>query len=433
MWSWAKKKYPIIYPAGTHAISHALIDTDVLRIMKRLRNNGYDAYLVGGSIRDILLGKRVKDFDIVTDAHPHQIKRLFKRCFLVGKRFRLAHVYVNRERFVEVATFRAIAMPDEIKSDKKYAANNIFGTIEEDALRRDFTINALYYNSVDGSIEDYTGGMDDIKKRLLRCIGNPINKFTEDPVRIIRAGRLSAQLNFSIPRTEKRAAIKCAPLIREANANRLLEELYKILRCGASAKTFENLKQLHALQHWLSEIAQCANLDFFIKRLTALDDRINAGEKFGNPILIAVLLFDLFEEAVGHDTEEINHQEIINCIRARYNSLAHRMRIPRKDWDIITNISARIWTLKRIGRIRKKREAKFVCNQYFDDSLKLFEIYAEAKGYPASFVQYWKQRQKEYAYKMHNRARYRHHDSGEIKNFKKKKLYRKRIKKINTS
>jgi poly(A) polymerase len=165
MWSFFKKKYPVIFPAGTHGMSNEFVDREVLGIMDHLRRKGFEAYLVGGSIRDILLGKRVKDFDIVTDAHPRQIKRLFKRCFLIGKRFRLAHVYVGKDRFIEVATFRALVDPGEIKdTGKKYAENNVFGTIEEDALRRDFTINALYYNSADSSIEDYTGGMDDIKK-----------------------------------------------------------------------------------------------------------------------------------------------------------------------------------------------------------------------------------------------------------------------------
>lgn len=401
MWSLFKKKYPITFPAGSHGMSNEYIDRDVLDIMARLRSRGFEAYLVGGSIRDILLGKRVKDFDIVTDAHPRQIKRLFKRCFLIGKRFRLAHVYVSRDRFIEVATFRALVETGELQdTGKKYAENNVFGTIEEDALRRDFTINALYYNSADSSIEDYTGGMEDIKKRLLRSIGDPIRRFQEDPVRIIRAGRFCAQLNFSLPRKERRAAEKCAHLIADANTSRLLEELYKILRCGASAATFENLRQFGVLKFWLPELAESPHWDNMMKRLTAVDNRRARGQDIPNAILIASLLFDLFADAVGEKGEKISHQEIINLIRANYNTLATRLRLPRKEWDIVTNIASRVWIFKRFSAQRRmKGEAKFVHNAYFPESLKFFEIYAEAAGSLEPQLKYWWQKEREYLHR----------------------------------
>jgi len=143
------------------------VDIDALKIMERLRKSGFDAYLVGGCVRDILLGKKVKDFDVVTNARPGQIKRMFKRCYIVGKRFHLAHVYYSSSQFVEVATFRAMADSDEERV-RKFGKNNVFGTIEEDALRRDFTVNALYFNSADSSIIDYTGGFRDLRKKVLR-------------------------------------------------------------------------------------------------------------------------------------------------------------------------------------------------------------------------------------------------------------------------
>lgn len=403
MWSLFKKKFPIIFPAGSHGMSNEYIDREVLDIMDRLRSRGYEAYLVGGSIRDILLGKRVKDFDIVTDAHPRQIKRLFKRCFLIGKRFRLAHVYVSKDRFIEVATFRALVEKNEPKNtDKKYAENNVFGTIEEDALRRDFTINALYYNSADSSIEDYTGGMEDINKRLLRSIGDPLRRFQEDPVRIIRACRFCAQLNFSLPRKERNAAIKCAALIAEANTSRLLEELYKILRCGASAATFENLSTFGVLKFWLPELAESPHRDKMIKRLSAVDARRSRGQEIPNAILIASLLFDLFADAVGEKAEKISHQEIINIIRAEYNNFATRLRLPRKEWDTVTNIVSRVWIFKRFSaQKRMKGESKFVHNPYFPESLKFFEIYAEAEGGLETQLKYWWQKEREYLHRSH--------------------------------
>ncbi len=398
MWSLFRKKYPITFPAGSHGMSNDYIDRDVLDIMARIKSRGFEAYLVGGSIRDILLGKRVKDFDIVTDAHPRQIKRLFKRCFLIGKRFRLAHVYVSRDRFIEVATFRALVESSQMQDlGKKYAENNVFGTIEEDALRRDFTINALYYNSADSSIEDYTGGMEDIKKKLLRSIGDPVTRFQEDPVRIIRAGRFCAQLNFSLPRRERKAAEKCAIFITEANTSRLLEELYKILRCGASAATFENLRQFGVLKFWLPELAENPHWNNMIKRLSVIDNRRARGQDISNSILIASLLFDLFTDAAGEKAEKISHQEIINLIRTQYNAFATRLRLPRKEWDMVTNIASRIWIFKRFSAQRRmKGEARFVHNAYFPESLKFFEIFAEAEGSLEAHLKYWWQKDREY-------------------------------------
>jgi poly(A) polymerase len=192
-----KKKQITIVPQNKHAMSRNLIERSVLDIMGRLRRSGFQVYLVGGCVRDILLGKKPKDFDIVTNARPQQIKRLFRRCFLIGRRFRLAHVYISHDRFVEVATFRAAVDPEQAAGEGRFAANNVYGTIEEDALRRDFTVNGLYYNSADGSIVDYGGGLDDLKKKTIRSVGDPMVRYREDPVRIIRAARFCAQIGFS--------------------------------------------------------------------------------------------------------------------------------------------------------------------------------------------------------------------------------------------
>ncbi|HPA71028.1 MAG TPA: hypothetical protein PKY31_02085 [Spirochaetota bacterium] len=396
MWSFFKKKHPVVLPASRHTMSNAFVDREVIDILTRLRRSGYEAYLVGGCIRDILLGKKVKDFDIVTGAHPRQIKRLFKRCFLIGKRFRLAHVYISNDRFIEVATFRALVDPEDIPVDgRRYAENNVFGTIEEDALRRDFTINALYYNSADSSIEDYTGGLRDLEKKLLRSIGDPEKKFRDDPVRIIRAGRFCAQLGFRLPRKELSAAVKCAPCITEANANRLLEELYKILRSGASAKCFVNLNLFGILPLWIPELARESVLTPLLKRLAVLDGRRQRGKEISNCVLLTALLFDLFEESGRKAAERGGFQDAFVAIRRDFNDLAVRMRIPKKEWDKVANTAARLWSFTRPANRKWKGENKFVHSLYFQDAIRFFEIYAEATGGLESQLKYWWQRETE--------------------------------------
>jgi poly(A) polymerase len=193
---------PVVVPRAGHAISRRQIEPDALKVLYRLHQNNFTAYLVGGSVRDLLLGRRPKDFDVGTDAHPYQVKRLFKNCWIIGRRFRLAHVRFGTKT-IEVATFRRqlsaaeLAAPDEPGGgivvdelgdvDRMVHRDNTFGTPEEDAFRRDFTINALFYDIADFSIIDYTGGLEDLKARVVRSIGDPVERFQEDPVRMIRA------------------------------------------------------------------------------------------------------------------------------------------------------------------------------------------------------------------------------------------------------
>jgi len=204
---------PVVVPRAGHAISRRQIDPDALKVLYRLHQNNFTAYLVGGSVRDLLLGRRPKDFDVGTDAHPYQVKRLFKNCWIIGRRFRLAHVRFGTKT-IEVATFRRqlsaaeLAAPDEPGGgivvdelgdvDRMVHRDNTFGTPEEDAFRRDFTINALFYDIADFSIIDYTGGLEDLEARVVRSIGDPVERFQEDPVRMIRAVSMASRLDFSI-------------------------------------------------------------------------------------------------------------------------------------------------------------------------------------------------------------------------------------------
>jgi poly(A) polymerase len=383
-----KKKYPVIVPQSGHSFSKKNIEYSVLDILNRLRRAGFQAHLVGGCVRDILLGKKPKDFDVVTDARPQQIKRQFRRCFLIGRRFRLAHVYISHDRFVEVATFRAAVDPEQ--AGNGFAANNEYGSIEEDSQRRDFTVNGLYYNSADGSLHDYCGGLEDLKKKVIRSIGDPLRRFREDPVRIIRAARFCAQLGFDVSKNDLRAAHECAPLIVEANAHRMLEELYKILRCGASAGTITKLDELKILSHWIPELAQEKHRPALLARLAAVDRRRQAGEEVPAAVLLSALLYDLFDEALG---EKRGFQDAFVMLHQQFTGLATRLRIPKREWDAVCNLVARQSSFTRPAAGPKSRgfEKRFVRNAHFPNAFNFFGILAEATGKHAAEHGYWKQ------------------------------------------
>ena len=190
-----------VIPRDQHNVSRKDISPNALRVLYRLRDAGFSAYLVGGAVRDLLVGGHPKDFDVATDATPEQVRQQFRNCRLIGRRFRLAHVVFGRE-IIEVATFRANVDDGsgdrELHEGGRLLRDNVYGTIEDDAVRRDFTANALYYAIEDFSVRDYTGGFEDVQNRLMRLIGDPETRYREDPVRMLRAVRLSAKLDFEI-------------------------------------------------------------------------------------------------------------------------------------------------------------------------------------------------------------------------------------------
>ena len=251
---------PVIIPRSDHPISRQHIDPDALKVLYRLRQFDHIAYLVGGSVRDLLLGRTPKDFDIGTSAHPYQVKRLFRNCWIIGRRFRLAHVKFGL-KVIEVATFRrqvpagteeepaggaARAGAHERggrRSDLLIHHDNTFGTPEEDAFRRDFTLNALFYDIETLSIIDYVGGLDDIRAGLIRCIGDPEERFQEDPVRMLRAVALAARLDFTIDDPVLQAIDRYHGELARSAPARLMEEIYKVLRAGAAEKTFRMLAE----------------------------------------------------------------------------------------------------------------------------------------------------------------------------------------------
>lgn len=224
-----------------------------MKVLYRLREAGYAAYLVGGCVRDMLLGREPKDFDVSTDAHPEQVKELFRNCRLIGRRFHLAHVHFGRE-IIEVATFRALASEEDDGEDRlvengRIIRDNVYGTIEEDAWRRDFTVNALYYNIDDFSVVDYVGGVEDLRAGVLRLIGDPETRYREDPVRMLRAVRFAVKLGFRLhPHTE--APLRAlAPLLAGISPARLYEEVLKLFLAGSAEQTVEMLRHYDLFQH----------------------------------------------------------------------------------------------------------------------------------------------------------------------------------------
>ncbi|NQW02637.1 MAG: polynucleotide adenylyltransferase PcnB [Acidobacteria bacterium] len=298
---------PVIVPRAEHTISRREIDPDALKVLYRLAQGQHTAYLVGGGVRDLLLGRRPKDFDIATNAHPYEIKKLFRNCWIIGRRFRLAHVKFG-QKTIEVATFRknvpsqppdsaSDAPPDTTtdeatKHDGIIRRDNTFGTPEEDAFRRDFTVNAMFYDIATYSIIDFVGGLGDLERRLIRSIGDPMVRFVEDPVRMLRAAVLSARLGFDIDALVLDAIATLRPLIAEASGARLLEEYYKILRSGYAEASFRALDRLGLLGLMTPELEgpsdavwdSLARLDAYRRRFKEPPDTLT------NAILIGALL-----------------------------------------------------------------------------------------------------------------------------------------------
>ncbi len=310
---------PTIVPRSQHTISRRDVDPDALKVLYRLQEHNYVAYLVGGSVRDLLLARRPKDFDIGTSAHPHQVKKLFRNCWIIGRRFRLAHVkYGNKT--IEVATFRqnvtAELPPDAAAAEEAEAAqdaasesvaerrraedhliqrDNTYGTPEEDAFRRDFTVNALFYDIGTFSIIDYVGGLHDLELRLIRCIGDPDVRFLEDPVRMLRAVVLAARLQFTIDEPVLDAISTHAHEIARSAPARLIEEFYKILRSGHAEEAFRQLRATGLLKEITPELSSAGDP---LWRSVAAADRYRARfaaapESMTNAVLAGTLLHPL--------------------------------------------------------------------------------------------------------------------------------------------
>ena len=300
---------PLIVPRAAHSLSRRQVDPEALKVLYRLQHGNFTAYLVGGSVRDLLLGRKPKDFDIGTSAHPYEVKKLFRNCWIIGRRFRLAHVRFG-EKTIEVATFRkqvtvdepaeaeaeAVVETETTKNDRLVQRDNTFGTPEEDAFRRDFTINALFYDIATFSIIDYTGGLEDLRAGVIKSIGDPLVRFQEDPVRMLRAVTLAARLGFVIDKpVEDAIAVRREDIARSAPP-RLMDEFYKLLRSGAAERALRMLAERRLLEPISSDLQARAG-DSLWASLAAVDAyRLrfeNAPDTLTNAVLLGSLLVPL--------------------------------------------------------------------------------------------------------------------------------------------
>ncbi|MEP0354251.1 polynucleotide adenylyltransferase PcnB [Paraglaciecola sp.] len=353
-------------PRSEHPVSREAISDNALKVLYRLHNSGYQAYLVGGCVRDILLGKEPKDFDVTTDATPEQIKDLFRNCRLIGRRFRLAHIVFGRE-IIEVATFRGHHQnnDDESKLSKQsdhgqLLRDNVFGSIEEDAQRRDFTINAMYYNIADYSIRDFAGGMQAIKNRKIALIGDPETRYREDPVRMLRAVRFTAKLNMSISKESAEPIKAMAPLMANIPPARLFEEVLKLLLSGQGLDTYRLLNKFHLFEPLFPQLApllvhQEGKESKFVELvLTNTDNRINTGQRVTPAFIFAAFMWYPLEERCQQLMAEggLNHFDAFNLAM---NDVMHRqiqrIMIPKRFSIPVRDI----WQLqnrlpKRYGR-----------------------------------------------------------------------------------
>jgi poly(A) polymerase len=308
---------PQIIPRASHNVSRADISTSALKVLYRLHNAGFLAFLVGGSVRDALLGLHPKDFDIATDAHPEEVKALFGNCRLIGRRFRLAHVRFGRE-IIEVATFRAAATlendPDVAHDiEGRILRDNVYGKMEEDVWRRDFTCNALYYSIADFSIWDYVGGVDDIRKKRLVLIGDADQRLREDPVRMLRAIRFAAKLGFHIDASVSNAIANRRSLLRNVPPARLFDEFLKMFQAGHAAKTFALLREHRLFEELFPETQEELDRDetflrFVTAGLESTDRRVLEGQSITPMFLLGVLLW----APVQRHAERLQRQEKIS-------------------------------------------------------------------------------------------------------------------------
>ena len=380
------------------------LDADALKVIARLRHMHHQAYLVGGCVRDTLLGATPKDFDLATDAHPGEVRAIFRNCRLIGRRFRLAHVYFRGGKVIEVATFRK--NPTDVAEDVAegdgdllITRDNVFGTAEEDAVRRDFTVNGLFYDPATGEVIDYVGGRADLEAHRIATIGDPEIRMREDPVRALRAVRFAARLGFTIaPDTFEAMRRTSAELARCAPA-RVLEEIFKLLRCGRSARAFELLRAAGALQVVLPALGGAldgwddARRRSFFAHLTALDRLVRSGAEVSEAVLLGALLVHLDADGPPAQRERAPDDAAaagdLGGAEAFLASLVQTSRLPRKVAERIRLALHAQSQLQDPARRRRRRGRGLAGQTYFEDALQLLQIRVDATGQGRELLERW--------------------------------------------
>ncbi len=448
---------PTIIPRSEHDISRKWISPNAVRVLYRLKEQGYFAYLVGGGVRDLLLGREPKDFDIATDAKPHEVKKIFRNCRLIGKRFRLAHIHFHDE-IVEVATFRSNALeeavevpveqettvivpeqagqgeptsfglpgqgamqPSTIESpeapaiaasstvsvkprpprmlkteDGMILRDNVFGTPEEDALRRDFTVNALFYAIVDFSVIDYVGGMQDLQNGLIRTIGDPLVRFTEDPVRMVRAVRFAAMLGFEIEEKTYGAILELKEKVALASPARMYEEVLKLFLLGEGEKTYQLLRKTGLfgvifphLNEWVDTEESGFPHIWIGKALEWVDTYVQGGRRVEPHILFGLMFGQYIEEKAAGIMRSGSHalDAMTKAVAEVISEHALRVMIPRKVGLPMRDM---YWNQHRFEKREGRHPRYFQRRAGFEDAFEYLRFTSEVTGERKELLSWWK-------------------------------------------
>jgi len=389
-------------PRDAHCISRKDISPNALRVLYRLRDAGYGAYLVGGAVRDLLVGGHPKDFDIATSATPEEVRQLFRNSRLIGRRFRLAHVVFGRE-IIEVATFRANiddgSGDRELHEGGRLLRDNVFGTIEDDAVRRDFSANALYYAIEDFSVRDYTGGFEDVMNRVLKLIGDPEQRYREDPVRMLRAVRLAAKLGFHIDEATAEPIPRLAGLLREAAPARLFEECLKLFLSGHAVESFLGLERHGLLPALLPETAAALKSNrsgalrrMLLEGLRGTDARVAADEPVSPAFLFALLLWPAYCRALmalqaqGMHAAEAQRRaaDRVTVHQLATIALPRRFSLPMQE----------IWLLQsRFAQRQRKRVVRLLAHPRFRAAFDFLVLRQFASNEHDEEVEFWREAQ----------------------------------------
>ena len=398
----SSKSQPIVIPRPAHNVSRADISPNAVKVLYRLRDAGHRACLVGGGVRDLLLGREPKDFDIATDARPEQVHALFRNCRLIGRRFRLAHVQFGQE-IIEVATFRACGeIGDEgdgpaveRTKDGRILSDNVYGSIEDDAWRRDFTINALYYDIADFAVLDYVGGMADLEAGLIRLIGDPVERYHEDPVRMLRAVRFAAKLGFRFDPATEAPLQRLGHLLEQIPPARLFDEILKLFMGGSAIQTFELLRH-YRLFGWLFPATErCLNRQqhhypktLLVRALANTDQRLAEGKPVHPAFLFAALLWEPFRERLQHleaegldvhETQQAAAEAVVQA-QIRHASLPRRYSLPMRE----------IWEMQqRLTCITGKRPLRLLTHPRFRAAYDFLLLRGEADESARELADWW--------------------------------------------
>jgi len=392
---------PVVLKRPEHNVSRKNISSAAIKVLYRLKDEGYTAYIAGGGVRDLLLDRQPKDFDVATDATPEQIRKMFRNCRLIGRRFRLAHILFRGET-IETATFRAPVPIDEGEHSEHtfrtgeegmVMRDNVFGTPEEDALRRDFTINALFYNIADFSIIDYANGLEDLKKQVIRVIGDPDTRFTEDPVRMIRAARFAGTLGFEIEQTAYDSICRNKDKLALAAPSRMYEEVQKLFFCGHAKDVFQWLEKtdllhpmFHDFSHWIDE--DKARHDWVIQTLEQMDRWRKAGLRV-HPALLFALIFGEYHEFIAQQLIEAGASPFDaarDAVQKHLQGMCSNVRVPKQ---VIYHVSDIMTNQLRFERAKGKKPTRFLQHKSFPDAFLYFKISSKAHSRNEELLAYW--------------------------------------------